>query len=97
MTFEEFKQSLKSEAPPLQLNELLQALWYAGKGDWEASHNIAQNIHSNDGSWIHAYLHRQEGDVSNASYWYRRAEKKMPSNAVSLEKEWEAIVIQLLD
>ena len=64
------------------------------KGDWEKSHNIAQDIHSDTGSWIHAYLHRKEGDIFNADYWYSKAGKKRPS--VSLEKEWEEIVTDLL-
>jgi hypothetical protein len=74
---------------------LLLALWHDAKDDWDASHNIAQDIHSNDGSWIHAYLHRKEGDAGNAGYWYRKAGKPYPS--ASLEKEWESIVSVLLE
>ena len=69
-------------------------LWYDGKGDWETSHNIAQDIHSPEGSWIHAYLHRKEGDTGNASYWYHRAGRPMPGS--TLEKEWEDISRDLL-
>jgi len=94
MTFEDFKNSLSGATPPQQLNSLLQALWYEGKGDWQAAHNIAQDIHSNDGSWIHAYLHRVEGDLGNASYWYSRANRKMPS--ATLKEEWRAIAEELL-
>lgn len=94
MTLEEFKSSLKNSAPPEGLTPLLEALWYEGKNDWEMAHNIAQDINSNDGSWIHAYLHRKEGDLGNASYWYSRAGRRMPE--VSLEKEWEEIVRELL-
>lgn len=90
MVFEEFRESLKQEKPPPGLNPVLQSLWYEGKGDWEASHNIAQDIHDRDGSWIHAYLHRREGDLFNAGYWYRQAGKTQPS--VSLEEEWEMLV-----
>ena len=90
MTFDDFKASLKKDSPPEGLSPLLQALWYDGKNDWTGSHNIAQDIYTNDGSWIHAYLHRKEGDPGNAAYWYRKAGKPVPT--VSLEKEWEAIV-----
>lgn len=93
MTFEEFKNSLTETNPPA-VNELLKALWFEGKGDWESAHNIAQDIHNNDGSWIHAYLHRVEGDLGNASYWYSRANRKMPSS--TLKDEWAAMVKELL-
>jgi hypothetical protein len=94
MTFTEFNESLKNENPPSTLNAELKAMWYDGKGDWETSHNIAQDIHSESGSWIHAYLHRKEGDNGNASYWYSRANKKMP--AYSLEQEWKELVSAFL-
>lgn len=94
MTFEDFKNSLTQPNPPA-VSDLLKALWFEGKGDWESAHNIAQDIHSNDGSWIHAYLHRVEGDLGNASYWYSRANRKMPAS--SLKDEWSAIVKELLD
>jgi hypothetical protein len=90
MTFEEFKNSLENEKPPLNSSAELQAMWYDGKGDWEMSHNIAQDLPTNNGSWIHAYLHRKEGDLGNASYWYSRANKKMPS--MPLDEEWKEIV-----
>jgi hypothetical protein len=94
MTFEEFNASLQHTAPPAQMSAVLQSLWHQGKGDWEASHNIAQDIHTNDGSWIHAHLHRAEGDLGNASYWYHRANK--PVSKKSLSDEWEEIVRALL-
>jgi hypothetical protein len=94
MTLAEFKNSLSQPHPPSQLDPLLQALWYDGKGDWEKSHNIAQDIHTKDGSWIHAYLHRKEGDNGNAIYWYSRAGRTMPG--VSLDEEWRTIVAALL-
>ena len=94
MTLEEFKSSLSAPQPPPGMNALLKALWYDGKGDWETSHNIAQDIHSPEGSWIHAYLHRKEGDSGNASYWYHRAGRSMPGG--TLEKEWEDISRDLL-
>jgi len=94
MTFDELKKSLSGTNPPGSLPPLLRALWFDAKGDWSASHNLAQEIETPDGSWVHAYLHRKEGDDSNASYWYRKAGRKLP--AVSLEKEWEMIVSELL-
>ena len=94
MTLQEFKASLSSDVPPRGISNLLEAMWYEGKGDWERSHNIAQDIHSKDGSWIHAYLHRKEGDDGNAAYWYARAGRKMPS--VPLEDEWNSICADLL-
>jgi hypothetical protein len=94
MTLTEFKASLKNSAPEKNWNPLLQALWYDGRNDWESAHNLAQDVHTNDGSWMHAYLHRKEGDHGNASYWYHRAVKKMPNN--SLDEEWERLVIHFL-
>ena len=94
MTLQEFKTSLSSSTPPQNISEYLKALWFDAKGDWDKAHNIVQDIHSNNGSWIHAYLHRKEGDISNADYWYSRAGKKRP--AASLEKEWDEIVVAFL-
>jgi hypothetical protein len=94
MTFDEFRSSLSQHQPPEGVSALLQALWYDGKNDWERAHNIAQDIITPDGSWIHAYLHRKEGDDSNAAYWYRRAGKSMPR--VSTTEEWASIARSLL-
>lgn len=94
MILQEFKKSLSLSDPPKGISTLLVAMWYDAKGDWAASHNIAQDIHSKEGSWIHAYLHRKEGDEGNAGYWYARAGRKMPS--ISLEEEWDAICDELL-
>jgi hypothetical protein len=94
MTFDEYKSSLKDISPPNGLTACLKAMWYDGKEDWESAHNIAQDISSNEGSWIHAYLHRKEGDEGNAAYWYRRAGKPFPK--VSLQQEWEQIASELL-
>ena len=90
MDYEEFVTSLQNSQPPAGISPLLQAMWYDGKGDWEASHNIAQDIHDRNGSWIHAYLHRKEGDLSNARYWYSMAGKR--ESKASLKEEWEEIV-----
>jgi hypothetical protein len=94
MTLEEFKSSLKSAVPPKEISDPLQAMWYDGKGAWEKAHNIAQDIDSKEGSWIHAYLHRKEGDEGNAGYWYARADRRFPS--VDLNAEWENICSELL-
>jgi hypothetical protein len=95
MTLQEFKQSTNEEHPPHGLSTLLKALWYDAKGNWESAHNLAQDVHTTDGSWIHAYLHRKEGDIGNASYWYHRA--KQPVSNKSLADEWEEITTALLD
>lgn len=94
ITIEEFKATLNNAHPPINLSPSLKALWHDGKGDWESSHNIAQDIHSREGSWIHAYLHRKEGDIGNASYWYSKAGRTMPK--ISLQDEWQSIVQELL-
>nr|WP_208408065.1 hypothetical protein [Variibacter gotjawalensis] len=67
----------------------LRALWWAGKGDWDAAHKLAQDDDSQDGAWVHAYLHRVEGDISNARYWYGHAGK--PPRSDELAAEWQAI------
>ena len=90
MQFDEFINSTKEDAPPQSLSEPLQAMWYARKGDWETAHNIARSISSELGSWIHAYLHRVEGDLSNADYWYKRAGK--PQFKGSTETEADEII-----
>jgi hypothetical protein len=95
MTFSEFKSSLQKTTPPLNTGKLLQALWYDAKGDWDTAHNLAQEIETTDGSWVHAYLHRKEGDEGNARYWYHRARKNFPK--VTLEQEWEEIVNDFLN
>jgi hypothetical protein len=94
MKVDDLKTSLDKPDPPESLHPLLQSLWYDAKGDWENAHNISQDVHTAEGSWVHAYLHRKEGDISNASYWYHRAGKQVPS--VSLEEEWRNIAEALL-
>ena len=91
---QQFKNSLQEVSPPESISTYLKALWYDKKGDWEMAHNIAQDIADRKGSWIHAYLHRKEGDYSNAEYWYRKAGKEMPGS--TLEIEWEQLVKELL-
>jgi hypothetical protein len=94
MTFAEFKRSTNESNPPAGVGTLLQALWQDANGNWEAAHTLAQDVHSKDGAWIHAYLHRKEGDTSNAAYWYRRADRPVCSSSMS--EEWEEIASALL-
>jgi hypothetical protein len=94
-TIADLKASLASPNPPSELSRPLRALWHDARGDWDKAHQIAQDIDGPDGAWIHAYLHRKEGDVSNAAYWYRRAQKPVVDS--SLSAEWEQIVTALLN
>lgn len=95
MTLKEFLSSVGSESePPAEIPDTLKALWWAEKGDWERAHMVAQDISTADGSWIHANLHREEGDPGNARYWYNRAGK--PESSVSVEEERRAIIAALL-
>ncbi len=94
MTLIEFRSSLQNSSPPHGINNLLEAMWHEAKGDWNKAHNIAQDVETPDGSWVHAYLHRVEGDESNARYWYNRAGRKF--SKLSLKEEWEEIVGALI-
>lgn len=89
-----FKRSLSANTPPEEASIYLKALWYDAKGDWDKSHKLIQDIPDKNASWIHAYLHRKEGDLGNADYWYSRVGKKRPLD--TLEQEWEKIVTALL-
>jgi len=86
----DFKASLANAAPAPGLAPPLAALWWAAKGDWDAAHKIVMNEDTKDAAWVHAYLHRVEGDLSNAGYWYRRAAKPAANDA--LDAEWQRIV-----
>jgi hypothetical protein len=72
----------------------LQALWHDAQGNWDEAHALAQKASSRDGDWVHAYLHRKEGDLGNAGYWYARARRPVPSG--SLESEWSSLVDELM-
>jgi hypothetical protein len=89
-----FRDSLTGEAPPPGLSDALAGLWWDAKGDWERAHECAQVRDDAGGAAVHAYLHRKEGDASNAAYWYRRAGRKVASG--TLAEEWEALVGELL-
>lgn len=84
--YKNFVESLDNERPESDWSNALKAMWYAEKGNWDASHDIAQELHTMTGSWIHAHLHRQEGDRFNAGYWYRRANREFPSNSLADER-----------
>jgi hypothetical protein len=94
MDFAAFRDTQSAEEPPEGLSLALQALWWDAKGDWNKAHECAQSKEDAAGCWVHAYLHRKEGDAGNAGYWYRRAGK--PAVAVSLDEEWREIVRSLL-
>jgi hypothetical protein len=89
-----FIASLNGAAPAPSLNAPLAGLWWAGKGDWDQAHRIVQDDNGRDAAWVHAYLHRVEGDLPNAGYWYRTAGKPVEKGAV--DAEWNAIVAALL-
>jgi hypothetical protein len=94
MTLSEFKRSLTKTAPPAGLAPALGALWWAARDDWDRAHALVMNEGGKDCAWVHAYLHRVEGDLGNARYWYERAGKKAPNGR--LQSEWDAIADALL-
>jgi hypothetical protein len=94
MLFEDFQRSLEGVRPPEGVPILAAALWWDAKGDWARAHEIAQDVESADGAWVHAYLHRKEGDGGNAGYWYRQAGR--PRSQAQFEAEWEDIVRAIL-
>lgn len=87
---------LKAATDPSSLSKPLQALLADFQGDWDRAHTLAQAANSTDGDWVHAYLHRKEGDIGNAGYWYRRAHREPVGSSVTLEEEWEQIAAELL-
>ena len=91
----DFKASLSDAARPPKLSPPLTALWWAAKGKWDDAHKIVMHEETAEAAWVHAYLHRVEGDLPNAGYWYRTAGK--PAAAGALEAEWDAITAALLD
>ena len=95
MTFDDFKKSLSATEPPLTMSRALSGLWWDAKGEWSKAHESAQQDEDVAGAWVHAYLHRKEGDASNAAYWYRRADKSPSQEPLNLE--WEQITRSLLE
>jgi hypothetical protein len=94
MTFDAFRASLTEEDPPAEIDTPLRALWLDGKGNWDAAHGTVDDPETAEGARVHAYLHRKEGDLSNARYWYGRA--GVAEFDGPLEREWESLVRALL-
>ena len=94
MGYTAFKATLADKSPPPGLAPAIEALWYAANGFWERAHDAAQKRDDEAGAWVHAYLHRMEGDEENARYWYGRAGRPVATAAHG--KEWEEIAKALL-
>ncbi len=94
MDVETFKKSTTADLPPENISVHLKAMWYDGKGDWAKAHGLVDNLTDLKACWVHAYLHRKEGDTWNADYWYRKAGKSRPDS--TLQAEWQVIVETLL-
>ena len=94
MTLNSFRQTLADSAPAGGLSAALEGLWWAAKGDWDRAHRLVQDDPSREAAWVHAYLHRVEGDLDNAGYWYRTARQPVASGP--LEAEWDAIAAALV-
>ncbi|HEY4155429.1 MAG TPA: hypothetical protein VGM24_08370 [Puia sp.] len=93
-TLQSVQDSLRSESPPDTFSVFLKALWYDRKGEWDKAHGLVDHLEGREAARVHAYLHRKEGDISNAGYWYRQAGTEQPD--LSLEKEWEILVRQFV-
>ena len=97
MTAVELLQSATTDpAPPADISPAAKALWHARAGKWDAANDLCQEIPGTAGSWIHAWLHREEGDLGNAGYWYARAGKPIPQKHLTPEQEWLAIASELV-
>jgi hypothetical protein len=94
MTPEDFRRSQALQTPPRALTPALAALWWLKKGEWEKAHKIVMDEGGREAAWVHAHLHRIEGDAGNAAYWYRQAKRPVASG--SLDEEWDAIAAALL-
>ena len=94
MTLKEFKETLQDATPAPELGDLLAALWWQAKDEWDRAHTIVQHINSREAQWIHAHLHRIEDDLNNSRYWYSCAGRDLPTK--SLQAEWEEITTTLL-
>ena len=98
MTAQELDHSARTgNSPPPGLSRELHSLWLARAGRWHEAHDLCSAIPDPDGAWIHAHLHREEGDLGNASYWYARAKRTPPDSTVSLEEEWTQLAAHFLD
>jgi len=94
VTLDDFKATLASAVPPAVAPAVL-ALWHDARGDWDDAHRVAQDVDDATGAWVHAYLHRKEGDAGNAAYWYGRARRPVATG--DLQAEWGQIVSALLE
>ena len=95
MTIDAFRSSVSAGSPPPDVGPALQALWWVAKDDWDKAHKVIQQHEGKpECDLVHAHLHRQEGDLSNAGYWYRRAGRPVATGA--LEDEWSAVAAELL-
>lgn len=93
-SYEDFLKSLEQPTAP-EMSYLLKALWEDKKGNWDRSHDLVDGPDGNDAARIHAYLHRKEGDIWNADYWYRRSGETRPN--ILLDEEWEMLVRRYLE
>ena len=93
-TLTQFIDSLQENEPNPTFSPMLQSLWHDGKGDWKRAHDLVDQLPGQDAAWVHAYLHRKEGDLWNADYWYAHAKKNRPN--ISLEEEWEQLLSYFL-
>ncbi len=84
----------RQDRPPEGLSDTLTSLWWDRKGDWDTAHRIAQAVPTVQGSAVHAYLHRKEGVMWNADYWYRRAGRSRPD--IPIAAEWRDLVDEML-
>lgn len=97
MTADQLDQSAQNDdAPPSGLSEEVRSLWLARAGRWDDAHDLCSEIPDPDGAWIHAHLHREEGDLSNARYWYKRARRSEPAPSVTLDLEWRELAAHFL-
>lgn len=94
MTYDDFILTIENDEQPPNLPLYLQALWYDAKGDWNKAHSLIDSLDDDNSCWVHAYLHRKEGDTSNADYWYKRAGKTRPD--ISLSEEWKNLAMEFL-
>jgi hypothetical protein len=96
MSFAEFAASVTKVAPPPGLTSALTAVWFDARGDWSGAHAWVQEDRGTEAAWVHAYLHRKEGDLGNAMYWYEKAGRSRPEDDVTVRGEWEQIARELL-
>ena len=94
MAYDEFILTIENDELPSHLPLYMQALWYDAKGDWHKAHSLIDSLNDKNSCLVHAYLHRKEGDLNNANYWYTKTHARLPQ--VSLAQEWKTITMDLL-